>query len=263
MSTLRQTAANWCFYKEQDTPEAYLERLKAMGYHGIEMAPPAWFAVARATGLRVQNISGVGMNSGLNREADHPEAVREVRVAIRLAQENAIPQVIVFAGARAELSDEQGIAACAKALRVLAPDAQRAGVTLILEVLCAQNHPGYQADHSAYALDVVKRVASPAVKILYDIYHMQRMGEDVAEVIAREVQWIGHLHVAGSPKRDFPGPLQETDYQHAVQCALGAGYDGCWGQEFVPGPDIYAEMDAAKKLFDSYALAAGAAAAPM
>lgn len=254
MSTLRQTAANWCFYKKQDTPEVYAARLQEMGYYGLELVSPEWFAVARSAGLKVQSIAGVGLNDGLNRDENRVESLRQVREAIHLAQENAIPQVMVFAGQRGELSDEQGMASCAKALRELAPHAQQAGVTLVLEALCAQDHPGYQADHSDFAFAVVKRVDSPAVKILYDIYHMQRMGEKVTEVIEREIHWIGHLHVAGSPRRDFPGVTQEIDYQAVVRSVLAAGYDGCWGQEFLPGSDIYADLDAAKKLFDSYAL---------
>lgn len=262
MHTLRQTAPHWCFYKQQDTPEVCAARLKAMGYYALELVPKEWFTVARSAGLKVLNIAGVGLSAGLNRSEKHVDAVREVREAISLAHDNAIPHVLVFSGDRGELSYEQGIASCAKALSELAPHAQQAGVTLVLEALCAQDHPGYQADRSEFALAVVKRVESSAVKILYDIYHMHRMGENVSEVIERELHWIAHLHVAGSPKRDFPGALQEIDYQQIVRRALIAGYTGCWGQEFLPGPDIYADLEAARKLFDSYATTAQAPVAP-
>ena len=45
----------------------------------------------------------------------------------------------------------RGIAHCAQALRQLAPVAEDAGVVLLMETLCAQAHPDYQADHSAFA----------------------------------------------------------------------------------------------------------------
>src|ERR1035441_10812103 len=41
------------------------------------------------------------------------------------------------------------------------------------------NHKDYMFDHIAWGVDVMQRVNSPRVKILYDIYHAQIMDGDI------------------------------------------------------------------------------------
>jgi hydroxypyruvate isomerase len=108
------------------------------------------------------------------------------------------------------------------------------------------------ADYGAFAFDVVKAVSSLHVKVLYDIYHMFRMGEDVVNAVINHLEYIAHLHVAGSPKRNFPGLDQEIDYRRVVHSIHTAGYRGYWGQEFLPTGDSLTEAEQAFRLFQSY-----------
>ena len=59
-------------------------------------------------------------------------------------------------------------------------------MTLCLEMLNSRvsshpmkGHPGYQGDHTDYCIDIIKRVGSPNLKLLFDIYHVQIMDGDV------------------------------------------------------------------------------------
>ena len=53
-------------------------------------------------------------------------------------------------------------------------------VTLLLELLNSRvDHPGYQADHTAWGLQVCTLAGAANVRLLYDIYHMQIMEGDV------------------------------------------------------------------------------------
>ena len=62
---------------------------------------------------------------------------------------------------------------CEKALKEIVPVAEKAGILLQMELLNSKvDHRGYQGDHTAYGVEVMKGVASPRVKLLYDIYHM-------------------------------------------------------------------------------------------
>ena len=45
----------------------------------------------------------------------------------------------------------------------------------------------------------MKRVNSPRVKLLYDIYHMQIMEGDVCRTITDNFPWIAHFHTGGVP----------------------------------------------------------------
>ena len=55
--------------------------------------------------------------------------------------------------------------------------------------------------HPQWGFDVCKRVNSPRVKVLYDIYHAQVTAGDLVATIRENFQWIGHFHTAGVPGR--------------------------------------------------------------
>jgi hydroxypyruvate isomerase len=255
MKPIRQSVPEWCFFRDQPDPAAFYARLRDVGFEGVEMADPSHFAAAKAVGLRLVNIKGTRDLSGLNRPADHVAALAEIRQGIATARQFSIAQIIVFAGNRQGQPDEEGIRHCIDGLKQVAGEAEKAGVTLIFEVFNKYDHPDYQADYSDYAFQVIRGVSSPAVRVLYDIYHMHRMGENVADVIVRNLPYIAHLHVAGSPRRDFPGPGQQIDYATVVKKVMQAGYDGFWGQEFLPKDSSLCELKQAHDLFASYARA--------
>lgn len=252
MTELRQSAAEWCFHKKVDS-RAYYQRLKEIGFYGVEMADPAHWAEARAAGLELVNISGPGMTSGLNDVAQHGSILPAVRAAIRTASDNGIADVIVFSGNHGAIGEEQGIDACIKGLKDLVRDAQAGGVRLLFEVLNSHDHPDYHADHSSYAFRIVREIDSPALRVLYDIYHMHRMGEDVLAVISEHLEWIGHFHIAGSPRRDYPGTAQPIDYPRVVRQIHALGYAGLWGHEFIPGSDPLDELTRVHAEFARYA----------
>ena len=253
MPAINLSAPDWCFFRDHLDADAYYRRLAEQGVTGVEMVDPRRWDAARRAGLAITNLPAPGMTRGLNRRELHAEILPEIREAIALAQANAIPAVIVFSGNREGLDDATGVANCVAGLRQLAPVAEAAGVTLLFEMLCAMNHPDYQADRSAFGFSVVRAVASPAVKALYDIYHMFRMGDDVLGDIVHHLDLIGHLHVAESPRRSIPVPGGEIPYATLVPAVLQAGYTGYWGLEFIPQGDPLAEIADASARFRAWA----------
>jgi hydroxypyruvate isomerase len=249
---LRQSAPDWCFYKEGFDPAVYYRRLREIGFRGAEMVAPERWAAARAAGLEIVNLSAPGMTDGLNRRENHAKLIPQIGESIRLAAANGIGQVIVFSGNRGAVGEEQGLANVVEALRILAPGAAKAGVTLAFEMLNSFDHQNYQADSSRYGFEVVRRVGSPAVQALYDVYHMRRMGEDVRATLLPGLAQVCHLHVAESPTRGIPRPEGTTDYRGLVRAVRSAGYAGYWGQEFVPAGDPLEELARAFALFESF-----------
>ncbi len=67
-------------------------------------------------------------------------------------------------------------------------------------------------DHVAWGFGVCKRVNSPRVKLLFDIYHAQIMDGNVCENIRQNIQWIGHFHTGGVPGRHELDDTQELNY---------------------------------------------------
>jgi hydroxypyruvate isomerase len=253
MSKINLSAPDWCFFKPHYKPDDYYQTLARIGYAGVEMVDPARQRAAQAAGLSIVNMSGPGMTEGLNRAENHPTLIPALTAAIEEAGRNGIGQLIVFSGNTGGQDRAAGLDNCISALKLLATHAQKHRVTLAFEMLNTFDHPGYMADHSAFGFDIVKAIASPCVKVLYDIYHMHRMGEDVMEDLADNLPHIAHLHIAGSPKRDFPGADQQIDYAKIVRLLISRGYAGSWGMEFIPSGDSLDELEKAARLFQSYA----------
>jgi hydroxypyruvate isomerase len=232
---------------------SYYARLKAIGYAAAELVDPGRWDAARAAGLPIMNLPAPGMQDGLNIAANHATLMPQIRASMEQAKANGIPQVILFSGNRKGQPDEVSLANCITASRELARDAERLGITLVFEMLNGIDHPDYAADQSRFGFELARAVGAPCFKVLYDIYHMHRMGEDVTADIVENLPLIGHLHLAGSPKRDFPGTRQEIDYMRIVKEVVAAGYSGCWGQEWLPAhDDPWSELEAAAMLFTRY-----------
>ena len=119
-----------------------------------------------------------------------------------------------------------------------APHAEAKGVNLNLELLNSRvDHAGYQCDHTAWGLQVVEKAASPRVKLLYDIYHMQIMEGDLIRTIRDQHPHFAHYHTAGNPGRGELDDQQEINYPPIMRALIANGYTGYVGQEFIPTGD--------------------------
>ena len=154
--------------------------------------------------------------------------------------------LICFSGNRHGASDDEGVAVTAAGLGRVAQAAEDAGVTLALELLNSHvDHPGYQCDHTPWGVRVIEQVNSPAVKLLYDVYHMQIMEGDVIRTITTQHPHFAHYHVAGNPGRHEPDATQELNYPPIYRAIAETGFTGYVGMEFVPlGDPVTALGDA-------------------
>jgi hydroxypyruvate isomerase len=119
-------------------------------------------------------------------------------------------------------------------LRTVAPVAEEQGIRLALEMLnTLVDHAGYFLDRTNEALAIVEAVGSPAVGILYDVYHMQIMEGNLIETIRRAAPALHHVHVADVPGRHEPG-TGEINYANVFRALDEAGYKGWCGMEFRP-----------------------------
>jgi hydroxypyruvate isomerase len=192
-------------------------------------------------GLRIASFSGHGsLPDGLNKRSNHARIEDELASNIEKAKRYNIPGLICFSGnANAGQSDEDAREATAEGLRRVAPLAEAAGVNLNLELLNSKvDHPGYQCDHTAWGVDVMKRVNSPNVKLLYDIYHMQIMEGDVIRTLRENIGHIGHFHTAGNPGRHDMDDTQELNYRGICKAISDTGYRLYVGHEFMPKGDL-------------------------
>jgi hydroxypyruvate isomerase len=211
-------------------------------------------------------MPGAPFMRGLNNPRYHEEVLARTGEMIDAAAEAGFPAVIAFTGYKwrdaddptsGEISLEEGADNCVKALKELAPHAEKQGVTICLEHLNTRDdshpmkgHPGYQGDDVDYVAGILRRVGSERAKMLFDIYHVQIMNGDVIRRIEQCKDVIGHVHTAGNPGRAELDDNQEILYPPIMRKLVEIGYAGYVGQEFIPTRDPLAGLKQAVELCD-------------
>jgi hydroxypyruvate isomerase len=233
---IRQSFSWWCFADKGLEPKALLAGAREIGYEAVDLIEEELWPVAKAAGLRISAIAGhATLENGLNRRENAARIEAELRANIAKAVEWNIPVLICFSGNRGGISDEEGLTRCAETLARVAPVAEAAGVALAVELLNSKvDHPDYQCDHTVWGVELCRRVNSPAVKLLYDIYHMQIMEGDIIRTIREHYAAFAHYHTAGNPGRGQPDATQEIAYPAIYRAIAATGYTGFVSHEFLP-----------------------------
>ncbi|GAC1429192.1 MAG: TIM barrel protein [Ktedonobacteraceae bacterium] len=236
MAQIKQSIAWWCYQEGKMTLEQLVRVAAEIGYRGIELVEQHYWRHIKDAGLEIVTLKGqASIERGFNRREHHANLEREVLASIILAAQWGIPNVIVFSGNRDGLDDKTGAEITAQGLKRVAGVAHNEGVTLLLELLNSRvDHPDYQADKTAWGIEVCQLVDSPAVRLLYDIYHMQIMEGDIIRTVQQHHAYFSHYHTAGNPGRHELNETQELQYGAIVQAIAAIGYDGYIGQEFIP-----------------------------
>lgn len=254
---MKQSFAWWAFTMGASEAEqlALLRAAADIGYGGAEMVPEELWGAAQDAGLQIVTMTGHDIEEGFNDLSNHDELSARVSAAISTAAAGGVPYVIVFSGNAASegspaIDQETGVANCATGLAPLAAEAEAAGVTLVLELLNSKvDHPGYHCDNSAYGFDVVRRVDSPGLKVLFDLYHMQLMEGDLIRSVKANLDLIGHIHTAGAPGRRDLDDRQEVHWPGIAGVLNHIGYDGWVGHEFMPRGDATEALRQAHGIF--------------
>lgn len=241
---------DWSFFRADFSPEDYYNRLKSLGVSAVEMVPSDRWQVARSSGLQLLNMIGPGMEKGLNRRENHEQLLPEIKQSIDTASAAGIPHVIIFSGNREGQPDDEGIMQCIEGIEAVAPYAEAAGVKLLFEMFNSYDHVDYQADHGTYGFKITRSLQSSSVRVLYDIYHMLRMGDNVLRDMLDNIDVIGHIHVADVPNRTVLMENPTVNYKQIVKEVQAAGYQGYWGLEFLPGDDVFGEIEGAIDLIN-------------
>jgi hydroxypyruvate isomerase len=251
-SAVKLSVCRWCY------PKLSVEQLaiaaKGMGLKSVELLDPEDWAAVKKVGLTCAMVNAPGdpkirLTSGFNHVENHARLVPAYLERIPQVAAAGFPNLICFSGSREGLSDEEGLANCAKGLAAILPAAERAGVTICMELLNSKvDHHDYQCDHTSWGVALVKRVASPRFKLLYDIYHMQIMEGDVIRTIRDNHEHIAHFHTGGVPGRHEIDDTQELHYPAVMRAIRDTGFQGYVAQEFIPTSEPLDSLRAAVRI---------------
>ena len=135
--------------------------------------------------------------------------------------------MIVLIGEKADYNEDNVY----KCLTAALPLLEENGVTLIVEPLNNIDRVGYSMPYAAPVFDLLKRIDSPHIKMLYDIYHQNMMGDFSMDEIKENIKYIGHFHVADAPGRHEPG-TGRVNYVSILKEISELDFDGYVGLEY-------------------------------
>jgi hydroxypyruvate isomerase len=214
--------------------------LARIGFKGMDLPTAQQVPILRNYGLSPTMMTGTGtsMQNGFIRKENHDAIEAACHTGIDGCASADCPILIGFAGERRGMSYEEAADNTVAIFNRLKGYAEQKKVTLTIEItnskVVADQRTDQTFNHVAWGLDVCKKVNSPYVKILYDIYHVQIADGDVTRTLKDNIQWICHFHVAGVPGRNEIDETQELNYRFIAQSIVDTGYTGYIAHEFRP-----------------------------
>jgi len=269
---IKQSIVFWCFNIAGDKwdIERTCQVAKELKVPSIEVVgPEAWPTLKKhglTCALAPNGMPGAPFVKGFNNPKYHDEVIAATSKMIDACADAGFPAVIAFTGYKwrdaedpksGEISLQEGFDNCVAGFKKIIGHAEKRGVNICLEHLNTRDgshpmkgHPGYQGDDVDYVAEICRKVGSPRMKLLFDIYHVQIMNGDVIRRLEQHKDVIGHIHTAGNPGRAELDDKQEINYPPIMRKIVEIGYQGYVGQEFIPTRDPLAGLREAVRLCD-------------
>ena len=242
-------------------PDAALNLAKSLGYEGFEMfdwrgeAERSGYAAARqrhglAAVCMTANKGVRAPGCGLTDPTERDGFLREIETAAKAAKAFDCTMLVVLTGfEQAGIPRSSQMDSCVAGLREAVPILESAGMTAIVEpVNTLVTRPGYFLPGSRDGFELIRRVDSANVKLLFDIYHVQVTDGNLIPQIRENIELIGHFQIGDHPGRMQPG-TGEINYRNVFRTIYelqeNGQYDGYAGLEYhpsVPLPQTMAEV---------------------
>jgi hydroxypyruvate isomerase len=243
------------------TPDEALALTREQGYQAFEMFnwndPLEWAGYSEAKRKYGLDCACIGGNKGVRAPgcglvdpAEREGFLKTLSGSIEAAKKFGTERLVVLTGFEREgVPRQEQMESCVAGLRAAAPMLEKAGITAIVEPVNTRvTRPGYFLPSAREGLAMVRRVDSPNVKILFDIYHVQISDGDLIPQIRENIAWIGHFHIGDHPGRMQPG-TGEINYRNVFrviyefeQSGQFNGYSALEYHPTVPLPQTMAEV---------------------
>ena len=254
-------STTWWLVSKLPVPDA-LALLTRLGYDGYEMFD--WRdpkVMGTFVSLKdkyplsceclVANKGVTAPGCGLVNPREHEEFLKQTQLAIDAARAVGAKQLVTLTGNEmGGVPRSEQMANAVAAMRAAAPMLEKNGMTAIVEVLNTYvNHAGYFLYYVRDGAELIDRVGSPNVKLLFDIYHVQIMEGNLIESIRSNIDRIGHFHVGDVPGRHQPG-TGEINYRNVFKAIYDQGdrFRGSVALEYSPTVPLEQDLAAMRDL---------------
>jgi hydroxypyruvate isomerase len=249
-------------------PLAQVDLAADLGFAGMQFALARSSSVVEqiAVGARLQRL---GLSTGcmlyapfdvirrpyLGRPgpAAREEFLQQMRAALQVARHINSRQVVVLAAADPEISHGAQVDALVEHLRYAVELAHEAGVVLELEGLASPVLPPMILQRLDDVVEVLQRVGSPNVRLIYDTAHVQAIDGDAVAQLRHVFDYMDILQIADFPGRFQPGS-GSIDFESILTEVTRRGFGGLvelehgWSEPGVEGErrglQSFRELDA-------------------
>ena len=239
---LQQSVMSSVWGQMKNSFEERCKILARIGFKAVDLPMAQQAPLLKQYGLTPALMTGTGTSfqNGLIRKEMHDQFEKATRDGIDMCVQVGCPNLIAIPGERRGMSREEGADNAVLFLNRVKGYAEQKNITLCMEItnskVAADQRTDQVFDHIAWGIDVCKRVGSPRVKLVYDIYHVQIADGDVTRRMRENLDYICHIHVAGVPSREEIDDTQELNYRFIANAIADLGFTGFVAHEYRPGP---------------------------
>jgi hydroxypyruvate isomerase len=235
--------------------EDNLERVAEAGYRHVELvgefarwSEEDWRRIlARMQTLTITVDAASGMKLGFADPSGEEAFLAELKALIPMVQRLGCGQIILLSGKRIEgvapgLQHTASIETLKRAADILGV----ANLMGVIEPIDRLENQTIYLDGVTEAFEMVRAVASPKMKVLYDLYHEQRGLGNLMEKLEKNIDQVGLIHVADVPGRHEPG-TGEVSYVNIYRKLGELHYRGVIAMEFYPTGDMVETLRRARE----------------
>ena len=238
------------------TAEQAIDLVAGAGYNGFELVgeDKKWTPAdverirGRMTQLGIVCDATAGIDTGFAESGAAQKLADELTARIAQSERLGCRRIILLSGKRdASISRDKQHAVCVENLQRAADVAAKHNFVLLLEPIDTLENPSIYLTQVEEAFAIASAVNSPAVQVLYDVYHQQRglpANSGIAPLVSPlrgNIHLLGLVHVADVPGRHAPG-TGTIDYPAIYRALHKDGYSGWMAMEFMPTGDATAEL---------------------
>ena len=240
MSSSYRFSANLGFlWKDQSLPDAIIAAAQA-GFDAVECHwPYDTNSVELREALNDVDLPLLGINTeigdigmfGMSAVPGKVELARDAIIkSLDYASAVGSSAVHVMAG-RAQGPDAQDV--FLENLNFACMHAQPRNIKILIEPINSVDVQGYFLNTPDQASQIITAVNHPSLKMMFDCYHVVKMGLDIMTSFTQHQPDIGHIQFAGVPMRGRPDQ-GIVNYHQIFQHMQNLGWNGFFGAEYKP-----------------------------
>ena len=240
-------------FTEYDLPDA-IHAAHEAGFDAVECHWPYAHAsdviksALDETGLR---MLGINTDRGDAEKGEFglsalPDRITHARAAIDQAIDYAraidCPHIHVMAGICRDPQSQDVMIENLHYAAAKAPD-----LTLMIEPINTIDLPDYALNSVKQAAEIIDTVGANNVKLMFDCYHIGKMGGDVIGLLKTHLPLIAHIQFANVPDRGAPDLTPHNqgalDYNAVFKTITDLGYQNPLGAEYRPDGHTQDSLD--------------------